>query len=434
MSDEIVKGKEQLKPFSRFLLFQVLIIGVLWAADTTFFFFEQNFFNTYLNHVLGLPDFPFISVMVSLSAFIGLIMNFAWGIVSDNTRSKYGRRRPFLLFSILAGLGMVLFALSGNYHLCLIYDVLLIGITSNAVSVASRAIIPDIVDLERRGRANGIVQAVSYVGLIIALAMFLISNELFDIDPDPANTIISAEGHFILLTFGAVFYALCGVLGFLLLREKPSSELPPKKKFTEELRELINIDLLREQKNFFKVILAATIFQTGVSSVMAYLFLIIFGLGFTTTQLLITIGVGFLILFPLVILLGRLADKFGRKKFMPIIILIISVGFFLAPLVEGTPPNFVLFLFVIPFILLGLLGITTIINTWAQDTLPEGKKGQFYGIYNITLTVSQIIGSTFGGLVSVAFGRINVFILGAIFFLASLPLFAIVKETLEIKK
>jgi maltose/moltooligosaccharide transporter len=418
----MVKSKDSLKSFGSFLRYQVIIIGILWAADTTFFFFEQNFFNTYLGHVLNLSDF-YVAVMVILSAIVGLIMNFTWGIVSDNTRSKFGRRRPFLLFSITAGIGMVLFAFSGNYILCLIYDVLLIGITSNATSVASRAIIPDIVDLERRGRANGIVQAVSYVGLLIALAMFLLSNELFDIDPN-----------IVLLSFGAIFYAVCGIIGFALLREKPASELPPKKKFSEEIRELLSISRLKEQQNFFKVILAATIFQTGVGSVMAFLFLFIFALGLTTLQLLLAIGVGFLILFPMVILLGRIADKYGRKKFLPLLIVIIAVGFILVPFVEGPPTNFTLFLILIPIVLLGLLGLTTIINTWAQDTLPSEKKGQFYGIFNIALTVSQIIGAGVGGFVSITFGRQFTFVLAAIFFFVSIPLFAIVKETLIVKK
>ena len=160
MTENNIKIKKELKGFSRFVLFQVFIIGILWLADTFFYFFEQNIFNTYVTNVLTLSDL-FVSLMVGLSAAVGLIMNFTWGIVSDNTRSKYGRRRPFLLFSIFAGIGMILASISNNYVLLVIFDVLLIGITANAVSVSSRALIPDVVALEQRGRANGIVQAVS---------------------------------------------------------------------------------------------------------------------------------------------------------------------------------------------------------------------------------------------------------------------------------
>lgn len=455
--DELIEieGKDELKPFSRPLTIQIMIIGILWAADTTFFFFEQNFFNTYIDHVLDLGDL-YISLMVSLSAVVGLVMNFVWGIISDNTRSKYGRRRPFMLAAIIAGVSMFLFAIAGNYLWCVIIDVVFIGITSNAVSVSQRAIIPDKVDLQRRGRANGIVQAVSYIGLIVALAFFLLGNELFGIptveilnndvpvgglisafgldDFLTTKTVISKEGHIILLTFGGIFYAICGIIGFIFLREPDPSELPPKKKFSQELKELVNLEELKKQKEFFKVLIAAAIFQTGIGAVMPLLFLFIFDLGLSTMQLLIAIAIGFGVLFPAVIVIGKLADKFGRKKFLPLIFIIISIAFILVPFVTiNNSVNYLLFVILIPFILIGLLGVATIINTWAQDELPVGKRGQFYGVFNIVFTVSQFIGSYVGGFFSVLFGRPFIFAGGAIFFLASIPFFLIVRETLKVK-
>ena len=78
------------KAFHGLLLRQVLLIGMLFMGEYLFFFFEQNYFNTYLDHVLFLPEL-YISIMVSLSATVGLISMYLWGIASDNTRSKYGR-------------------------------------------------------------------------------------------------------------------------------------------------------------------------------------------------------------------------------------------------------------------------------------------------------------------------------------------------------
>lgn len=419
--------KKELKGFSRFVLMQVFIIGILWLADTFFYFFEQNIFNTYVTNVLSLGDL-YVSLMVGLSAAVGLIMNFTWGIVSDNTRSKYGRRRPFLLFSIFAGIGMILAAFSNNYILLIIFDVLLIGITANAVSVASRALIPDVVELEKRGRANGIVQAVSYIGLIFGLAIFLLFGDALG----STNKAIALFSHIIVLTLGGVVYLASGIIGFAFIKEKPVSELPPKKKFTTELKELVDISLLKDQKNFFKVILASSVYQTGIGTVMALLFPLLLSstFPFGMLDLLIAIAIGFIFLILCVIFLGRIADKYGRKKFLPLIILLISIAFFFIPL-SIYSANFILFIIATPFLLIGLLGLNTIINAWAQDTLPEGKKGQFYGIFNITLTIPQIIGGFVGGLISVTFGRPYIFIGGAIFFLISIPLFLIVKETLK---
>jgi len=176
------------KTFSKFLRRQVLLIGLLYMGDYLFFFFEQNYFNTFLDHVLFLPEL-YISFMVSLSATVGLITMIIWGIISDNTRTKFGRRRPFLLLGIVAGIAMMFYGLSSNYTMCLFIDVIIIGIASNAFLVAERSLVPDTIEIEKRGRANGLINSISYIGLLIGVAFLLLGNELFGIpDPRPGAT------------------------------------------------------------------------------------------------------------------------------------------------------------------------------------------------------------------------------------------------------
>ena len=427
------------KVFSKFLRRQVLLIGLLYMGDYLFFFFEQNYFNTYLDHVLYLPEL-FIPIMVSLSATVGLISMPLWGIASDNTRTKYGRRRPFLLFGIIAGFGMVIFSfaylLFGRTEIafiwCLIIDVLLIGIASNAFLVAERSLIPDIIEVEKRGRANGIINSISYIGLLIGVAFLLLGNELFGIpDPRPGatGTIITQDGHFILLSFGGILFAIVGIIGFFFIKEKPVSELPEKKKFFAELKQTFNLTELKSHKEFFKILLARVVFQSGISSIMPFLFIFIFDQGLGTLQLLIGIAIAFPWIFIATIYLGRLSDKFGRKRFVPISMIIVSMGYLLMPFASG---NYILFIIGLPFVLIGVLSLITPLNAWSQDLLPEDKRGKFTGILNIVNTVSQIIGSFAGGIVATLFGISWIFVLGPVFFLASIPLFLKVKETVNL--
>ena len=408
-------------------------------GDYLFFFFEQNYFNTYLDHVLYLPEL-FISIMVSLSATVGLLSMPLWGIASDNTRTKYGRRRPFLLFGIMAGFGMVLYGfaylLFGRteiaYIWCLIIDVLLIGIASNAFLVAERSLIPDTVEVEKRGRANGIINSISYIGLLIGVAFLLLGNELFGIpDPRPGatGTIITQEGHMILLSTGGLLFAIVGIIGFFFIKEKPVSELPEKKKFFTELKQTFNIVELKSHKEFFKILLALVIFQSGISSIMPFLFIFIFDQGLTTLQLLLGIVIAFPGVFVTTIYLGRLSDKFGRKRFVPLSMIIVSTGYFIMPFASG---NYVLFMIGFPFVLVGVLSLVTPLNAWSQDLLPEDKRGKFTGILNIVNTVSQIVGSFAGGIVATLFGIQWIFVLGPVFFLSSIPLFLKVKETVKL--
>ncbi|MHA1414009.1 MAG: MFS transporter [Promethearchaeota archaeon] len=423
------------------------MIGLLFAGDQIFGFFEQNYLNTYIDQVLGLAPL-FISLMVSLSAVVGLITNLCWGIISDNSRTKYGRRRPFLLLGSIAGISMILFPFSidfagGNilnaYIICLVLDVILIGITSNAYYVSERALIPDTVELERRGRANGIINNVGYIGLLFAIAIFLISDMIFGVKT-PGGTVIGQAGHIFTLTIGGISIIFAAIIGFSFIREKAVLELPPKKKFFSELKEIMDIEKFRENKEFFKIVLALTIYRTGISTIMPFLFIWIFALGLSTAELLITVLIAFLILFITTYILGKLADKRGRRKYIPISIIIVSIGGFLAPFVKiNGNTNFILGIISISLIIIAILGLLTPMNAWSQDLMPENERGKFFGILNIIFTISQIIGSIIGGLVSTYLfisGFIQeslVFIFAPIFFLISIPLFLKVKETLILK-
>lgn len=435
------------KSFTKFLKHQVLIIGALFAGDQIFGFFEQNYLNTYLNQVLGLAPL-FISLMVSLSAVMGLIMNITWGIISDNTRSKYGRRRPFLLFGVIAGISMIIFAFSIDlaggdimtaYIICLILDVVFMGITSNAYYVCERSLIPDTVDSEKRGRANGIINNVGYIGLLVAISVFLISDLIFG-QETPEGTVIGQLGHIFALSIGGLSFILTGLIGFFFIKEKPVPELPPKKKFFVELKEIMNIEQFKANKEFFKIVLALTVFRTGISTIMPFLFIWIFALGLSTVELLIAVLVGFVFLFLITSLLGKLADKHGRRKYIPISIFIVSMGIIFAPFVKiWNTTNYPLVVFILPFMLVAVLGLATPMNAWSQDLIPEDKRGKYFGILNIIFTVSQIIGSIVGGLVTTYFligGLVPesfVFVFAPIFFLGSIPLFLRVKETLKIE-
>ncbi|GAI24867.1 unnamed protein product, partial [marine sediment metagenome] len=163
------------------------------------------------------------------------------------------------------------------YTICIILDVVIIGIASNAYYVSERSLIPDTVELELRGRANGRINIIGYSGLLIAIAAFLVADLIFGQEV-AGETVIGQEGHLFVLSIGGVSIMIAGLIGFLFIKEKPVSELPPKKKFFVELKEIVNIKQLKSNKELFKIILAITIFRSGISTVMPFLFIWIFAL------------------------------------------------------------------------------------------------------------------------------------------------------------
>lgn len=169
---------------------------------------------------------------------------------------------------------------------------------------------------------------------------------------------------------------------------------------------------------------------------MPFLFIYIFALGLSTVELLIGIVISFPVLIIVINLLGRLSDKHGRKKFIPISIMITSTMLFLIPFIKVNDQiNLILFYVILPFLLIIILGLDTPMNTWSQDLIPEDSRGKFFGLLNIIYTLPQIIGAFIGGFVATYFiiaGFIPesfIFIFAPIFFMGSIPIFLRVKET-----
>ncbi len=420
--------------------FVVGIMGIATLGASVFGYMESQLLNTYIDHVLRL-DYIFISIMVSSSATMGLIFNFVFGVLSDNTRSRFGRRAPYLLLGgVVSGAALILFGFSKDYAWCFVLDVVVIGIASNAYYAAQRVYVPDLVDMEHRGRVNAIMSTMSIIGLILPVGLTLIADALFTV-PDPLNPgskLVTQVGHIFLLTIGGLTIIVAAVLGFYFLKDNRSpEELPKKSTFMNELRKTFNFEELRRQKEFFKLILAMVLFMSGANAITSYLFNLIFKLGLTTLDLIIILGIAVPVMLVFISLLGRLTDRIGRKRIVPPTILASCAGFILVlVLIETGQLNAILLAIGFSLVLLGMVGIMVPLNTWSHDLLPEEKRGQFTGIYNIINTVSQIFGSMSVGIATTYFGTVFnnplswIFIIVPIFFVASIPFFMRVKETL----
>ncbi|MHA2281384.1 MAG: MFS transporter [Promethearchaeota archaeon] len=421
--------------------FNILLIGIITFGIQVFGYMEAELLNTYIDHVLNL-EYIFIGIMVSFSATIGLIFLFVWGVVSDNTRSKFGRRKPFFFIGgLICGISIIVFGFSSSYLMVFVIDVLIIGIASNAYYSAQKVLVPDLVEKEYRGRVNGIVNMLGIFGYLLPLGLTFFANEFYTIpDPDiPGGYILTQEGHIILLSIGGVILLICTIIGGIFLKDNISqSELPEKRKFIEEIKRTFNIEELKKHNEFFKLLLAQTIIWSGVMVMTPYVFNFIMSIGLKTLDLALIFGIAGPISFISFPLLGKLADQIGRKKTLAIIILITTPGFAMIPFITefSTRPNTILLGIAFSSVLIGVLALTIPMNTWAQDLMPEGRKGQFTGILNLRDTISQVIGSLSAGILATAISGIVIrpiawiFLLIPFFFIGSIPLLMRVKETL----
>ncbi|MGW9111675.1 MFS transporter [Microbacterium sp. NPDC055683] len=126
------------------------------------------------------PDDPasLIGVVLPIGALGALIGNPVFGALSDRTRTRWGRRRPWLLGGIVAlALGLVLVSLSTDV-VTLTLSWLLCQLASNAASAALIASFADNVPVEQRGRASSTLALAQNVSILAGVygAVLLVDN------------------------------------------------------------------------------------------------------------------------------------------------------------------------------------------------------------------------------------------------------------------
>jgi MFS family permease len=107
-----------------------------------------------------------LSVLEGIGTLMAVVWQPMMGAVSDRSRSRFGRRRPFIAGGTL---GDVIFltglALSGSYWLVVIFYFLL-QTASNTAQGPYQGMIPDVVSEEQRGTASGYYGLANLLGLL----------------------------------------------------------------------------------------------------------------------------------------------------------------------------------------------------------------------------------------------------------------------------
>ncbi|MBD3186843.1 MFS transporter, partial [Candidatus Bathyarchaeota archaeon] len=259
---------------------------------------------------------------------------------------------------------------------------------------------------------------------------------------------LNKTGHYIILITTGIIYILIAITCFLGIREnpterdnKPTTVNAGSEKVTssrpgrwyKEIAHSFKFSELKKEWEFFKMLIATLVFNIGSKMFLPWIF------EFVTALPLDFLVIGVVLLeyiflgFGMSVLLGKLCDKYGRKKPLIYSILIGCGGFFMVPVVVTTM-NIALLIISIGLMLFILNGVVTILGAWTQDLLPDEKRGQFIGINNMSNTVNQMIGVWIGGAIYGAIDQPAIAISWQVFFasflfLASIPIFMRVKET-----
>ncbi|HOU24285.1 MAG TPA: MFS transporter [Anaerolineae bacterium] len=356
---------------------------------------ENQFFNTFVYDRIT-PDPRPISWMVAASAITATLTSILMGALSDRTRSRWGRRKPFIFFGYIAwGIATAAFPSAALLRpvglavgMAIFFDCLMTYFGSTANDAALNAYVADVTTAQNRGRVTGAMQIMTWLAILIVYG--------------GAGLLIQSFGYsaFFYLIGGVVL--LVGIVGGALTRE-PAAPETDKASYWQHVADTLRWETVRDHPDFFLVLLAMTLF--GVAQQVFFPYLMIYlnhYLDVPTVQasLLIFIAIlvgGIILAFPL----GLLADRIGRRRLAFLAIAGEIIGLWLFSLARS-------------FLLLAVTGVlwlapltawTISTGAWSKDLFPEDKRGQFAGyVILFTVALTMVPGPLVGSWLATRYG------------------------------
>ncbi|MHA1414225.1 MAG: MFS transporter [Promethearchaeota archaeon] len=374
--------------------------------------------------------FSLIGFMMALDNIIGVILQPIMGAISDKTRTKLGRRMPYLLIGIPSG--AIFFALIPTEQNLIQLSIWMIAFSISMGFYRSQAVslMPDFVQPEHRSKGNAIINLMGGVGNAIGYFLSLLLG------------LLGLQLIFIIVSIIMV----CALLILLWrIKEKESFAYQAVLKMDDEIKEESSkkskIGLIKSIKDIAKeedkstlfILLAIFCWFVGFQGLVALMS--IYGTDVLGYEKGLAGFLPFLVVVPLLITIYPLAlipKKIGRRNTIKIgvvmwIILLILLTFL------GLVPGIPLYIIAIPLSFLGmgwaLINTNSIVIVW-ELAPSEEKIGTYTGLYYFSSYLAAISGPVIVGfLVDInPLGIASLMLNSAIFFVLAFVMMLFVKR------
>ena len=389
-------------------------------------------------------DYYYITgVIMALDNLVALIIMPIFGNLSDKTKTKYGKRMPYILIgSFVSALIFPFIALTFiiNSLAGVIIAMCLILVVMQSYRSPAVALMPDLTPKPLRSSANGVINLVGYFGAIIAALLGMIFKVKESTTMEEAANIVYIP--FIITSI--VMFVITLVLAFKINENKLLEEMKPELELGEELSE--TIEKVEEDKPLSKEdkknmwILIASIFLWFMAFNSVETFNSLF-----CTKILNSSGVHGTFTIVLTMssvatfaLLSPLSKKIGRKYTVSIGLGCLVLGFLIMSIFAYTLDASKDNSFVIIYLATVILGVGwALVNINSYPMMVEmasGKNiGKFTGYYYGASMLAQSITPILVGLImsNSNVGLKALYVYACVFMVMALVTFIFIKENKE---
>jgi MFS family permease len=354
--------------------------------------------------------------IMTLDNILQLLLIPLISIWSDRTRTRIGRRMPFivvmlpvaaLLFSVIPPLaGISFFALFG---ILFVFNMFKTSVRGPVV-----ALMPDTIPGEYRSEANGVINMMGGFGLIFST---LVLTRLINLPNRPAG--VAPEGLPFIVT------SLCIIIAVLILLFFVRERLPDEAKAEER------VSVFKSLKQVFsggdssvpRILVSLFLWFTAYEGAKPFLGLyMVEAMGVTGGNAALAQGVAGISGVIMAVPAGYLAHRLGRRRFIRCSLVLLALVLFAIPCAgflgarAGLDPSAALALFLALMFLYGIVWIGVVVNSFPMlwQMASFGTMGIYTGLYYTFSQSAAILSPPVTGLIIDLLGYPGIFIFGGI--------------------
>ncbi len=340
-----------------------------------------------------------IGIIMAMDNLFALFMLPLFGYLSDKTRTKYGKRIPYIVIGMILSI-LVFPLISVAYLLSSLWGVILamgaVLIIMNIYRSPAVALMPDVTPKPLRSKANGIINLVGYLGAILGGGISMI----FKFTDQNINYIVPS-----LIGSALMFIALV-ILIFKINENKILEETALDMQIGEELSETTekieeNKPLSKADKRNLIILLVATfLWFASFNAVETFLSVYsknVFGDSSVAGTAVIILTFSSIIIF---IPAGILSTKIGRKN--TVIIGLLTIILAVVILIFQTKFNIIA---IIAFALAGIGWASINVNSYPMlvEMTHQANIGRYTGLYYTSSMAAQSLTPIVAGAVMTFF-------------------------------
>ncbi len=405
----------------------VIIVGFIgqlaWAIENMYL----NTYITYLNFSAPAGQSFNYSLLIAITTATSAIVATLTTIFMGSLTDKVGHKREFISGGyILWGLATASFGLLNVNSTSKILPVAMVSVTaaimvividcvmtffgSTSNDAAFNSYVTRNIENKDKSKVEGVL---SVLPLVAMLLIFVVLNGL---TTDSAPGVHDAKWDLFFYLIGGLV-TVVGIVSYFLI-PKGKSEEPRSEKFGRILIEGFKPSTVKENKNLYIILVIYFIYATATQVFFPYLMVYIERtclIANSGTDLLtpfaIVMAVALLVGSILSVVLGFIADKFGKNKMIVPAFIIYAIGillmFFIPNIGQDGSTGRTIYASIAGLIMiLGYVGVPTIINALVRELIPEHKEGTFMGVRMLfVVALPMCVGPFIGNALNNAFGK-----------------------------